>query len=285
MTSVFGAGGTQKQITQIQERQKGNLKNSLTSNPTSNSDKRKKMQQIKDVMKKSEGGVAQKKESLVSNLKTQENNQEIDSGSALQLFLDNILISSIPGIKNSPGKHHIISNVPLSLFLVCFLNLVTLKSHYENNVFLIFSVIKWMQCKVLELKTGDSVRDAIHLMHEKNVCGAPITDNTKGSFSDPYIGFIDFASIVLWFFEVRMFICVDFNVLKATPDEHLCSVIYTIIYITNASHENFISRNVRIAEETLELKKLATMVFLTCLNSILTLAKQRFLFFIFCPFR
>lgn len=102
---------------------------------TSNSDKRKKMQQIKDVMKNSEGGVAQKKESLVSNLKTQENNQEIDSGSALQLFLDNILISSIPGIKNSPGKHHIISNVPLSLFLVCFLNLVTLKSHYENNVF------------------------------------------------------------------------------------------------------------------------------------------------------
>lgn len=133
MTSVFGAGGTQKQITQIQERQK-DLKNSLTSNLTSNSDKRKKMQQIKDVMKKS-GGVAQKKESLVSNLKTQENNQEIDSGSALQLFLDNILISSIPGIKNSPGKHHIISNVPLSLFLVCFLNLVTLKSHYENNVF------------------------------------------------------------------------------------------------------------------------------------------------------
>ena len=57
------------------------------------------MQQIKDVMEKSEGGVAQKKESLVPNIRTQVNNQEIDSGSALQLFLGPIPISSIPGIK------------------------------------------------------------------------------------------------------------------------------------------------------------------------------------------
>ncbi|KAH7515170.1 hypothetical protein JRO89_XSUnG0166300 [Xanthoceras sorbifolium] len=60
---------------------------------------------------------------------------------------------------------------------------------------------------VLELDAGKSVRDAIELLYEKNVCGAPIADvadpdATIGRFSDRYIGFIDLASIILWSLEV-----------------------------------------------------------------------------------
>ncbi|KAA8536091.1 hypothetical protein F0562_028569 [Nyssa sinensis] len=61
--------------------------------------------------------------------------------------------------------------------------------------------------QVLELKTGDSLRDAIGLLYEKNVFGAPIADvidsaTTSGNFLDPYIGFIDFATMVLWSLEI-----------------------------------------------------------------------------------
>ncbi|XWS67887.1 hypothetical protein CRYUN_Cryun04dG0043400 [Craigia yunnanensis] len=91
------------------------------------------------------------------------NNPGIDSASALQLFLDRIPInSSIPGIKNSPG---------------------------------------------VELETGDNVKDAIELLYTKNASGAPIADVldpdiTVGRFSDRYIGFIDFTTMVLWSLEV-----------------------------------------------------------------------------------
>lgn len=59
---------------------------------------------------------------------------------------------------------------------------------------------------MLELNAGDSVRDAVHLLYKENVSGAPIadlldTDATIGRFSDRYIGFIDFASIILWSLE------------------------------------------------------------------------------------
>ena len=67
-------------------------------------------------------------------------------------------------------------------------------------------------CKVLELRAGDSVSDAIHKLYEKDVFGAPIADifdpdNTTATrrFLDPYIGFIDFASMVLWCLEVICF--------------------------------------------------------------------------------
>lgn len=64
---------------------------------------------------------------------------------------------------------------------------------------------------VLELNAGDSVRDAVHLLYKENVSGAPIadlldTDATIGRFSDRYIGFIDFASIILWSLEVYKFL-------------------------------------------------------------------------------
>ncbi|KAH9656771.1 hypothetical protein KPL70_022804 [Citrus sinensis] len=62
------------------------------------------------------------------------------------------------------------------------------------------------ELQVLELNAGDSVRDAVHLLYKENVSGAPIadlldTDATIGRFSDRYIGFIDFASIILWSLE------------------------------------------------------------------------------------
>ncbi|XVE93654.1 hypothetical protein REPUB_Repub01dG0212600 [Reevesia pubescens] len=91
-----------------------------------------------------------------------ENNPEKDSASVLQPFLDRIPInSSIPGIKNAP---------------------------------------------VVDLKTGDNVKDAIELLYTKNAFGAPIADDldpdiTVGRFPDRYIGFIDFATMVLWSLE------------------------------------------------------------------------------------
>lgn len=67
------------------------------------------------------------------------------------------------------------------------------------------------ELQVLELNAGDSVRDAVHLLYKENVSGAPIadlldTDATIGRFSDRYIGFIDFASIILWSLEVYKFL-------------------------------------------------------------------------------
>nr|XP_023912999.1 SNF1-related protein kinase regulatory subunit gamma-1-like isoform X2 [Quercus suber] len=123
------------------------------------------LRDIENVMKDSESGMIEKKETLISNRnKTEHGNQDVDYGAALQLFLDHIPISSIPGIKNS---------------------------------------------SVLELRTGDSVRDAIHMLYEKDVFGAPIADvldlgestSATRRFSDKYIGFIDFASMVLWCLE------------------------------------------------------------------------------------
>lgn len=60
-------------------------------------------------------------------------------------------------------------------------------------------------CVVVELKTGDNVKDAIELLYTKNASGAPIADDvidpdniTVGRFSDRYIGFIDLATMLLW---------------------------------------------------------------------------------------
>ncbi|XP_012067247.2 SNF1-related protein kinase regulatory subunit gamma-1 [Jatropha curcas] len=90
---------------------------------------------------------------VIENIKNDQK-QEIDPCTALQIFLDRIPISSIPGIQNSP---------------------------------------------VVNLKAGDSIKDSIQLLHEKNVSGAPITD--VGRFSNQYVGFIDFVSLVLWSLE------------------------------------------------------------------------------------
>lgn len=75
--------------------------------------------EIEEIAKNpNEGGVIEKKQNLISTLKTSNSNHNnnnpepepvIDSGSALQLFLDHIPITSIPSIKNSFSR--------MSLFL------------------------------------------------------------------------------------------------------------------------------------------------------------------------
>ncbi|CAN1320259.1 SNF1-related protein kinase regulatory subunit gamma-1 [Linum perenne] len=55
----------------------------------------------------------------------------------------------------------------------------------------------------MEVKAGDSVRDAIDMLYKKNVLGAPIADfidpeNMSGRVSDRYMGFIDFSRMLLW---------------------------------------------------------------------------------------
>ncbi|MFQ6630262.1 hypothetical protein Gotur_007337 [Gossypium turneri] len=71
---------------------------------------------------------------------------------------------------------------------------------------------------VVELKTGDTVKDAIEFLYTKNAFGAPIVDVLDPEipltrFPDRYIGFLDFATLVgelaksfLWnpFFPVRL---------------------------------------------------------------------------------
>ncbi|XVE49028.1 hypothetical protein DITRI_Ditri01bG0048900 [Diplodiscus trichospermus] len=111
-----------------------------------------------------------------------------DSASALQLFLDRIPISSsIPGIKNAT---------------------------------------------VVELKTGDNVKDAIQLLYTKNASGAPIADVldpdiTVGRFSDRYIGFIDFATLVLWSLEKCEKACVPTDS-HASEENGKSSLLYLL---------------------------------------------------------
>ncbi|XP_054787871.1 SNF1-related protein kinase regulatory subunit gamma-1-like [Prosopis cineraria] len=83
---------------------------------------------------------------------------QIDSGSALQQFLDRIPLRSISGIQSSFA---------------------------------------------LELKAGDSVKDAIRMLYENDLFGAPIADvldpdAPRMEFSYRYIGFLDFSTMVLW---------------------------------------------------------------------------------------
>lgn len=75
--------------------------------------------------------------------------------------------------------------------------------HMINILNFIFTFCFWEEIQVLELNAGHTVREAIHMLFEKNVCGAPIADAldpdaTVARFSDRYIGFINFASILLW---------------------------------------------------------------------------------------
>ncbi|CAL1384930.1 unnamed protein product [Linum trigynum] len=96
--------------------------------------------------------------SFIADLKQ---TQQLDSGAALQSFLDHIPISSVPGIRNSPDV------------------------------------------SVTELKAGDTVKHAMELLYRRNVFGAPIADsidpeNITGRASDRYMGFIDFARMLLW---------------------------------------------------------------------------------------
>jgi len=69
-------------------------------------EEKKTMQSRKmvEVLNVSDGGLEDKEKNLTSSLdKGDSQHVQIDSGTALQQFLDQIPISSIAGIKNSPG--------------------------------------------------------------------------------------------------------------------------------------------------------------------------------------
>ncbi|XP_019053019.1 PREDICTED: uncharacterized protein LOC109114577 [Nelumbo nucifera] len=117
------------------------------------------LRHVESILKDSEnGGLVKKKEALVSKL---DDRNEVDFGTALQLFLDHISVDSIVGIRNS---------------------------------------------QVLELNSDDCLQDAIRLLYEKNVSGALIAgvleSDSTGRYSDRYVGFVQFASMVLWSLEV-----------------------------------------------------------------------------------
>ncbi|WCJ40151.1 hypothetical protein M5689_021082 [Euphorbia peplus] len=61
-------------------------------------------------------------------------------------------------------------------------------------------------CPVVEVKTGESVKDAIQMLHEKNARGALIADDHDldkngddfGRFSQQYMGYLHFPCLLLW---------------------------------------------------------------------------------------
>ncbi|CAL5387526.1 unnamed protein product [Camellia sinensis] len=135
------------------------------------------LRQVEAIVKESKGGIIEKKETLNCNdlldgggkggNNKKPNANAVDSSNALQLFLDHIPISSIPGINNSSTEN---------------------------------------------LKTKYCLGDAIRLLYEKNVFGAPIVDDlhtdmdrdpdiTSHKLLDRYIGFVDFARMLLWSLE------------------------------------------------------------------------------------
>ncbi|KAL8096947.1 hypothetical protein AgCh_030142 [Apium graveolens] len=136
------------------------------------------LREIERIVKETKGGIVEKKETLIPILtandvdehghakpkptKTSISAASIDSGSALQLFLDHIPISSLDTITSSSS--------------------------------------------VLKFRTHDSVSYAIRTMYNNNIFAAPIMDNMEFdpdiiNHSDPYVGVIDFGSMVLWFLE------------------------------------------------------------------------------------
>ncbi|WJX36225.1 hypothetical protein P8452_24127 [Trifolium repens] len=76
---------------------------------------------------------------------------------------------------------------------------------------------------VLEIKAGNTIRDAIHMIYEKDTFGAVIvdvldTETTDIRHSDRYIGFIAFPNIVLWCLEEYE------NIREDATDNHLKDV-------------------------------------------------------------
>lgn len=59
---------------------------------------------------------------------------------------------------------------------------------------------------MLELKPSDFIRDAIALLHQKDMFAAPIADEwatENRNFSDHNIGLVDLSSMIMWCLEVE----------------------------------------------------------------------------------
>ncbi|CAH1425903.1 unnamed protein product [Lactuca virosa] len=135
------------------------------------------LRKVEEIVNDSKGGIIEKKEAIVSTLSNPNPNSDtdsdagvsnpttppVDAASALQLFLDHIPISSIPGIHNSP------STVLVVRTQECVKDVI--KMLYEKNV------------------SGALVADGLE--------PDPTTTFTT-SFSHPYVGFISFSNMVLW---------------------------------------------------------------------------------------
>nr|KAJ0207832.1 hypothetical protein LSAT_V11C500271810 [Lactuca sativa] len=139
------------------------------------------LRKVEEIVNDSKGGIIEKKEAIVSTLSNPNPNSDtdsdagvsipttpsVDAASALQLFLDHIPISSIPGIHNSP------STVLVVRTQECVKDVI--KMLYEKNV------------------SGALVADGLE--------PDPTTTFTT-SFSHPYVGFISFSNMVLWTLQI-----------------------------------------------------------------------------------
>lgn len=110
----------------------------------------------------------------------------MDSATALQRYLDHIPVSSISGIKSSVG------NPPFPLF----------PSPCAHSLFVFYVSSTIFFHSVLEVKTGDFVKDAIRIMFKKNVASALIADVSTDGFPDRFIGFVHLSSLLLWCIQV-----------------------------------------------------------------------------------
>ncbi|KAL4588825.1 hypothetical protein LXL04_001721 [Taraxacum kok-saghyz] len=133
------------------------------------------LRKVEEIVNDSKGGIVEKKEAIVSTLSTPNSDTDSDAGvpnpttppvdaaSALQLFLDHIPISSIPGIHNSPATVLVVRTQESVKDGIRML--------YEKNV------------------SGALIADSLD---------PDPTATFTTSFSHPYIGFISFSNMVLW---------------------------------------------------------------------------------------
>ncbi|XP_021989312.1 SNF1-related protein kinase regulatory subunit gamma-1 isoform X2 [Helianthus annuus] len=133
------------------------------------------LRKVEEIVNDSKGGIIEKKDAILSTFSKPTSDTDsddpttlpVDSATALQLFLDHIPISSIPGIHNSP------STVLVVKTHTCMKD--GIKMLYEKNV------------------SGALIDDT----SERD----PTTSFTT-SFSHPYIGFISFSNMVLWCLQI-----------------------------------------------------------------------------------
>ncbi|KAI3774793.1 hypothetical protein L1987_49355 [Smallanthus sonchifolius] len=126
------------------------------------------LRKVEEIVNDSKGGIIEKKDAIISTISETDSDADptappVDPATALQLFLDHIPISSIPGIHNSP------STVLVVKTHTCMKD--GIKMLYEKNV------------------SGALIDDS-------SEPDPTTTFNT--SFSHPYIGFISFSNMVLW---------------------------------------------------------------------------------------
>ncbi|XP_071715031.1 SNF1-related protein kinase regulatory subunit gamma-1-like [Rutidosis leptorrhynchoides] len=143
---------------------------------------------VEEIVKDSKGGgILEKKDAILSTLNSNTNTKSnsdndsdsdsgvpnpttsppVDSASALQLFLDHIPISSIPGIHNSPSTVVVVRTQELVKDGIKIL--------YEKNA------------------SGALIADSLDEPPDPTNAAMFTT-----SFSHPYVGFISFSNMVLW---------------------------------------------------------------------------------------